>query len=148
MKNLGTIVKNAKGFTLMEVIMTMVIIGVTAVVILTWQKTSWTQTKSTNRLMVAGQVIEKQIEKIRMTIAQNPATNYPSFRTSFASKDSVMADTTVTPRMWVRWSTWDTLHDPKGHAITDICQVKLVAWWTGAGVNDSLKVETRIAKNF
>jgi prepilin-type N-terminal cleavage/methylation domain-containing protein len=148
MKKLEAIVKNASGMTLVEVLLSMVIIAVSALAIMMWQKTSWSQTTSTNRLMVAGHIVEKQLENVRMTIAQSPATNFTAFKTGFVNKDSVWADCSVTPCMWVKWSTYDTLHDPKGHSLSDVCQVKLTAWWAGAKKTDTLKLETRIAKNF
>jgi type II secretory pathway pseudopilin PulG len=154
MKKLETIVKNASGLTLIEVVLSIVIIATSAVVVLSWQKTSWSQTNATNRLMVAGQVIDKQIETKRMTIAQAPVANFTTFKTDYVSKTVVIIDSTVSPPVSVRWQAWDTLHDPKGNFIKDaansrnVVQVKLTAWWKGAKKNDTLRVETRIAKNF
>lgn len=138
----------AGGFTMVEVLLAMIIIATSAVAVLMWQKTSWSQTSSTNRLMVAGQIIEKQIEKQRMFIAQNPVTNFATFKTGFDNRDSVVVDNSVIPWVSVRWHAYDTLHDPHGNLITDVFKVNLTAWWTGCKPTDSLKVETRIAKNF
>jgi|SRR5271157_2402578 prepilin-type N-terminal cleavage/methylation domain-containing protein len=138
----------AGGFTMIEVLLAMIIIATSAVAVLMWQKTSWSQTSSTNRLMVAGQIVEKQIEQQRMIIAQNPVPNFQTFKTTFDNKDVVIVDNSVSPPVSVRWHAYDTLHDPNGHLITDVFKVNLTAWWTGAKPTDSLQVETRIAQNF
>jgi Tfp pilus assembly protein PilV len=152
MKKMEAIVKNASGMTMVEVLLSMIIILVSALAVLMWQKTSWSQTTSTNRLMVAGQVVEKQIEKQRMTIAQDPANNFTAFKTAYLytthPNGVVITDSTVSPYMSVRWIDYDTLHDPQSNPISDVCRVKLTAWWPGAGKSDSLRVEARIAKNF
>jgi prepilin-type N-terminal cleavage/methylation domain-containing protein len=148
MKKLAALVKNVSGFSIIEVLLSMVIIAVCAGVVIMWQKSSWSQTITTNRLMVAGQVVDKQIEKQRMIIAENPVTNFATFKTGFDNRDSVMIDSSISPPMSVRWHAYDTLHDPHGNSITDVYQIKLVAWWKGASPNDSLKLETRIAQNF
>lgn len=148
METTNAVPKGANGFTLVEVLLAMIIIATSAVAVLMWQKTSWSQASTTNKLMVAGQVVEKQIEKQRMIIAENPVQNFPKFKTGFDNVDSVIVDTTVTPMISVRWHAYDTLHDPNHHLITDVFQVKLAAYWPGAMSSDTLYVEARIAKNF
>ncbi len=148
MKKPDLVGRNAQGFTMIEVMLAGIIIATSAVAVLMWQKTSWSQTTSTNRLMAAGQIVEKQIEKQRMVIAQNPVTNFQTFKTTFDNHDVVVTDSSVTPPVSVRWHGYDTLHDPNGHVITDVLKVNLTAWWTGCKPTDSLQVETRIAQNF
>jgi len=142
----------SSGFTLIEVLLAMIIISVSAVAVLMWQKTSWSQTSSTNRLMVAGQIVEKQIEKQRMAIARDPVDSFAAFKTAYSytnnSSGVIVVDSTVSPPVLVRWIVYDTLHDPNLHAIRNVCKVNLTAWWTGCKPTDSLQVETRIAKNF
>lgn len=148
MKKLETIVKNASGLSLIEVLLSIVIIATSALAILMWQNTSWSQTASTNRLMVAGHIVDKQIEAQRMTIARSPVTNFAAFGTAFIGKDSVMVDCSVSPCVSVRWHAYNNLTDPKGHTIVNVYKVMLTAYWNGAKKSDTLRVEARIAKNF
>jgi type II secretory pathway pseudopilin PulG len=148
MKKLQAMVKNASGLSLIEVLLSIIIIATSAVVVLMWQKTSWSQTSYTNRLMVAGHVIEKQVEQRRMLIAQNPDQNFLTFKDAFKSKDSLIIDNSVTPPIKVLWNIKDTLIDPAGDHLDNVCWVKLRAFWDGARKNDTLQVITCIAKDF
>jgi Tfp pilus assembly protein PilV len=133
--------------TMVEVLLSMIIIITSAFAVLMWQKTSWSQTRTTNRLMVAGHIIEKQIEQQRMIIAQDPATNFAAFKTNYVNKTVLVIDSTVRPYITVKWNVYDTLHDPQGYIIKNVYQAKLAASW-GTGQTDTLKVTTCIAKNF
>jgi type II secretory pathway pseudopilin PulG len=142
------------GFTLVEVLLAMIIIMVSATSVLMWQKTSWSQTSSTNRLMVAGHIVDKQIEQKRMFIAQNPVANFAAFKAGFVGRDSIIVDNSLSPPISVRWHAYDTLTDPRDSLIHDkqnnrnVVRVVLTAWWPGAKPGDSLQLDTRIAKNF
>jgi Tfp pilus assembly protein PilV len=147
MKKLRAIFKNKAGLTLIEVLLSVVIIVTSAVAVLMWQKTSWSQTSYTNRLMVAGHVIEKQIEQRRMLIAQNAATNFVAFKSAFVNNDLTIIDSSVTPPIKVRWFVKDTLSDPSGNALSNVVWVRLKANW-GSGTKDTLTVYTCISKDF
>jgi Tfp pilus assembly protein PilV len=148
MKKLEAIVKNISGLSLIEVLLSMIIIVVSAIAVLSWQNSSWAQTKTTNRLMVAGHIVDKQVENQRMIIARDPPDSFPVFKTRFDNNDVTIIDSSVSPFVSVKWHGYDTLHDPHGHLITDVLQIKLTAWWAGCKVSDSLKLETRISQNF
>lgn len=148
MEMTNAVPKGANGFTLVEVLLAMIIIATSAVAVLMWQKTSWSQSSATNKLILAGQVVEKQLEAQRMNIANNPNANFTAYKTGFDNRDSLVADQTVTPPIYVRWHAFDTLHDPNGHLITDVLKLNAAAYWVGAKPSDTLFVETRIAKNF
>jgi prepilin-type N-terminal cleavage/methylation domain-containing protein len=136
-----------KGFTLIEVLLAMIIVMVSATSVLMWQKTSWSQTSTTNRLMVAGHVIEKQLEKQRMTIAENPSANFASF---VQNSTMVVVDSSVTPYITVLWTIYapDSLKDPQtGNNLNNVRKVQISAGY-GSGPADTLKVVTAISKNF
>ncbi len=76
MEMTNAVPKGANGFTMVEVLLAMIIIATSAVAVLMWQKTSWSQSSATNKLILAGQVVEKQIEKQRMFIAKNPGNKF------------------------------------------------------------------------
>jgi Tfp pilus assembly protein PilV len=145
MKKLQAFVKNTSGFTMIEVLLSILIIVTSAIVVLMWQKTSWSQTSSTNRLMVAGQIIEKQIEQRRMLVAQDPTNNFTSFK---SLSTLTIIDSSLTPPIQTDWVMKDTLKDPAGNLLANVRWVQIKASWRGCGKNDTLKVVTCIAKNF
>jgi prepilin-type N-terminal cleavage/methylation domain-containing protein len=142
-----TLLNNTHGFSLIEVLLAVIMIAICAIGMLMWQKSSWLQTSNTNKLMVAGQVIEKQIEKQRMIIAENPVVNFDQFTYTFLNKTVILTDSSTTPFIKVRWNVYDNLLDPSGHSVRNVYQVKLAAWW-GTQKVDTLKVTTCIARNF
>lgn len=132
-----------QGFTLMEVLFAMLIIGVCAVVAVQVQRTSWLQTSRTTRLSSAGQILEKQIERRRMVIAASPQVNYGKFK---LLTDTLIVDSTVSPPVQVRWLI-SPAHNPHGTEIDNVRLVELVASW-GSAKDDTLRVFTAIAKDF
>lgn len=136
-------IKNNRGFTLIEIIIAIVIIVISAVVFLVWQRSTWSRTGNTNRLMAAGQIIEKQIEKRRMVIAEKPLVNYEMFK---LLKDTTIIDTSVTPPVTVYWKI-NPAYSPDGKEVFHVRKVDITASW-GSGQNDTLKVTTCIARDF
>jgi prepilin-type N-terminal cleavage/methylation domain-containing protein len=132
------------GLTMVEVLLSMVIIGICAVSFLLWQKTSWSQATLTNRLMLAGQVIEKKIEAKRMWISSDALQNYTNFKNTKTFTD---VDQTVIPPITLNWTIYDTLHAPNGDPVLNACMVVIKASW-GSGKNDTLKVSTCFARDF
>jgi prepilin-type N-terminal cleavage/methylation domain-containing protein len=132
------------GFTILEVLISIIMIVITATAYLMWQKTSWSQTKLTNRRMAASQVMEKQIEWRRMDIARDPTTKFAAFQ---ALTEFTIVDATTKPNISVDWDIFDTLHAPDGTPVENAVRVHLVARW-GPGNLDSLSLWTNITKNF
>jgi prepilin-type N-terminal cleavage/methylation domain-containing protein len=134
----------SNGFTMIEVLLSVLIVLFTSTAYLMWQKTSWSQTTLANRRMRACQIMEKQIEGRRMTIAQNPAVNFAAFK---ALTSETITETSVTPNITVVWTVFDTLHAPNGDPVTGAVRVHLVARW-GPGTSDSLSLWTNVTENF
>jgi prepilin-type N-terminal cleavage/methylation domain-containing protein len=134
------------GFTMLEVLLSVLIISATATAFLIWQKTTWSQTRLTNRRMVACQVVEKQIEWRRMVIAQDPTAKFFAFK-AITGQDTVMVDTSVSPAIKVDWKIFDTLHAPNGDSVLGAVRVKLTASW-GPGKDDTMRLWTVVTKNF
>jgi prepilin-type N-terminal cleavage/methylation domain-containing protein len=144
MAMMGCNLARRNGFTMLEVLLSVLIVVVTATVYLMWQKTSWTQTTYTNRRMAASQVMEKQIEWRRMIIAQNPIANFAAFK---ALTETTMVETSPNPDVTVVWDIFDDLRAPNGDPVTGAVRVHLVARWGGVKA-DSLSLWTNITKNF
>ena len=136
--------QKSSGLTLIEVLIAMIIVTIGAVSFLLFQKTSWLQAAKTNRYLLAGQVIQKQIEKKRMWIASNPDSNYASFISPGACKQVTEIDSSTTPQISITYNICDTLHAPDNSTM-HACQVDVTASW---GTSDNLKVTTCFARNF
>jgi Tfp pilus assembly protein PilV len=137
----------SNGFTMLEVLLSVLIVLTTSTVYLMWQKTTWSQTTLANRRMRACQVVEKKIEWRRMIIAQNPTVNFAAFK-AITGKDTIMLDTTGKPNVSVEWKIHpDSLLAPNGDTIHNVIPVQLIASW-GPGKLDTLKIWTNVTKNF
>jgi len=129
-----------------EVLISALIVVFVAISFLMWQKTTWTQTRLTNRQMLASQVIEKQIEARRTVISLNPVTNFNAFKT-MPGKDTIITDSSTTIPIKVEWKIYDTIKAPNGDNVNNVVSVKLIASW-GSGKVDSLKMWANISQNF
>jgi prepilin-type N-terminal cleavage/methylation domain-containing protein len=125
------------GFTLIEILMTIMIVGVIALNIMMFQTSSWKRTSSSNKLLVAGQMIERQIEYLRMKIDSDPINNFPPH------------DSTITENgIKLSWNI-SSAHRPKesSGSLPNVRRCDLIASW-GKEKNDSLVVTTYIARSF
>jgi Tfp pilus assembly protein PilV len=134
----------SNGFTMLEVLLSVLIVMFTATAYLMWQKASWSQTTAANRRMRACQIVEKQVEWQRLTIAQNPTVNFAAFK---AMTTTTRVDTSTRPNITVVWTILDTLKAPNGDPVSNAVRVHLVARW-GPGTSDSLSLWTNMTKNF
>jgi len=75
------------GFSLLEILVSLVIVGIIGVSIIALQTSVWKRSATSNRLLVAGQLIEKQIESIRLTIDQDPTSNFPPVNGSIVEQN-------------------------------------------------------------
>jgi prepilin-type N-terminal cleavage/methylation domain-containing protein len=129
------------GFTLTEVLIVLFIMALAATGFIFLQKNTWSGTRQSNKVTIVSQVLEKQIEKLRMQIAQDPETNFPSLVA--AKNNTIETDVNGVDVHWtVRAAT-----DPLGAVIDNVREVELKAKWR-TDRWDSLVVITCIAKNF
>jgi prepilin-type N-terminal cleavage/methylation domain-containing protein len=128
------------GFTLMEVLISMVVIGLCTAAFLAFQTSSWSASQKARNTMAAGQLIEKQVEYLRMRIASSPKDTFPVLM-AVGNQDS-----TVAKNITVRWVVANAL-DIKGAVMPNVRQVTFTAIWT-APSTDSIVVPTCISKNF
>jgi prepilin-type N-terminal cleavage/methylation domain-containing protein len=124
-----------QGFSLVEVIVSMVIISIIAVSLLSFQTSSWKKTTTSNRMIVAGHMIEKQIELMRMNIDQNQALNFPPLPGSVTENGVTLI-----------WTVSDAVR-PVGGTVHNARKCDFIAI-CGSGKNDTLKVSTYLSKMF
>jgi hypothetical protein len=127
----------------MEILLSIVVMTISAGVFIKWQATTWKQTGETNRLRMAAFICEKQIEMRRLTIFRDPDNNFSAFTDL---TDTTIVDNTVKPPVTVNWHI-STVLGPDNVAITNVRKVDLKAIW-GTGKKDSLLVSTCIARDF
>jgi Tfp pilus assembly protein PilV len=143
MKQCAAIFRTHTGLTLMEILMAIVVMTISAGLFIKWQGTTWKQTADANRLRMASFIIEKQIEARRLTITRNPANNFTAFA---ALTDTTIIDNSVKPPVTVKWVI-SNAKNPANANIVHVRKVDLIASW-GSGKNDSLRVTTCIAQDF
>jgi prepilin-type N-terminal cleavage/methylation domain-containing protein len=131
------------GFTLLEMLISLTVIGFAASFLIYAQQSTWKMSGNSNKLSTAAQIIEKQIENRRMVIARDPVNNYARFK---ALSDTTIIDNSVTPSVKVVWHI-SAKTDVNGSNIENVRKVILNASW-GYNNGDSLTVETCIGKNF
>jgi Tfp pilus assembly protein PilV len=125
------------GFAIMEIILIMVVIGIIAANIMTLQQSSWSMSGSSNKLLLAGQIIDRQVEELRMYVDRDPSTNFPPSDSSFTENGITLKWklSTVTRSVGTKVN------------IDNVRECNLTAGW-GAKKWDTLRVRTYIARNF
>ena len=126
-----------EGFTLLEILVAMMILAFfigTAVIV---QQNTMSRTRSSNKMLVAGHLIEKQIEYMRMQILKDPDTNWPPTDTTFTSND-ITVDCNIS-------YAYDL--ETGSTKIDSVRKLDIEATWV-AGKPDTLAVETYLAKMF
>lgn len=128
---------NAKAFTLLEVLVSMALIGIIGVLIFSIQTSSWKRVTSSNRTLVAGHMIEKQIEAMRMNISRDQNHNFPPVSGSVTNNGVTL-----------KWQISDALRpkDSTTH-LTNVKQCDFTASW-GNGKSDTLRATTYLSKMF
>jgi prepilin-type N-terminal cleavage/methylation domain-containing protein len=131
----------SSGFTIVEILVSMSIMGICLVGVLWMQKSSWQNTKSSNKAMQAGQMIEQRIEEIRTNIVLDTNTFrlLQSSDTSYGTTNGI----TIHRQMSDRGSTSDMLQ-----VNMDIRKALFIGTWRGWGADTSLSVMTYISKCF
>lgn len=130
-------VSSCRGLALMEIILILVIIGIIGARIISFQASSWKRTGTSNRMLVAGQMIERQVEKMRMHVDSDPDNNFPPGDSTF-SENGITLECTVSPVY--------RFTDPS-KALDHVRKCELTASW-GSGKDDSLNVTAYLSKNF
>jgi prepilin-type N-terminal cleavage/methylation domain-containing protein len=126
----------ARGMTLLEVLFAMIVVGVGSVLFFKMQKTSSGQARSNSQIMKAGQLIEKQVEFVRITVSGDTVKNWPP------------RDTTVTENGIKLVRTLSSTQSPKdGAPLPGVRRLDITASW-GDGKQDTLKVSTYVSKKF
>ena len=127
----------SSGFAIMEVILMLVIIGIIGSSTIMLHRSSWKTSSISNRMLIAGQMIERQIEELRMQVDADPENNFPV-------DDGSITENGIT----VSWKSTEVTRTVGSRiALDHIRKCELIAQW-GNGKNDSLSLTTYLSKNF
>jgi prepilin-type N-terminal cleavage/methylation domain-containing protein len=125
------------GFSLVEILVTVLIISLVLGVVAYFQRNTWSTTRKNNNTLVAGQLIEQQLEKIRMNIARDTNTYWPPAGDNYTDPASSIL---------VAWQYSDVV-DPGGTVLTRVRNVRFVAYYPSSRP-ESLVVNAYVAHDF
>ena len=128
--------RSQNGLTLMEICIALVVIGVGVGVFLKMQGSSGNSMSGNGKMMRAGQLVEKHIEAIRISIARDTISNWPPNDTGFTEtglKLTRKVSAAVSPK--------------DGTVLGNVRKVDIIVTW-GAFKLDSLDVTTYVARRF
>src|SRR5512137_1215830 len=123
-----------RGFTLVEILITILIISLTSVGFMWLQRSTWKISRGANRMLLSGQMIQSALESTRNAIALNPAT----FATGLAADSDYAAVNGITIHRHLD-AAGDATTMPMANA--DVRRVRFTAKWMG-WKQDSLVVIT------
>jgi Tfp pilus assembly protein PilV len=124
------------GLSLLEALFTLVIIAVTTGVIALFRCNASLATRRTNNTLVAGQLIERQVEQMRASIAAD-TTNWPPVGGSISDTASGIR---------VEWTMSDVA-DPSGSSVALVRRMRYVARWD-TPKPDSVVVYSHLSRDF
>jgi prepilin-type N-terminal cleavage/methylation domain-containing protein len=127
------------GWSLIEVVAAIVVVGIGVSLYVKVNKMSASGSGNNSRILVAGKMIEKHLEDMRITIARDTLRNWPPGNLSVAA--SPPHRISLVQRVSPAYSPKD------GALVSNVVQVELVAQWT-LPKRDSLKITTYVTKRF
>jgi type II secretory pathway pseudopilin PulG len=126
----------------MEILIAVVVVGFFTSGVLIALQNSWFSSKRSNTLLVAGHLIEQEIERVRIHTAERPDSNF-SYVLSLHEFDTVINNIRL---VWLIEHPAPAIRDsvpPRAN----IARATLTAYWS-VPQQDSLSVQTYLAKNF
>lgn len=124
------------GFTLLEILISLAILLVIGVAAFSIQSSTWKRVVTSTHLTVAGQMIERQIEQLRMNVSVNPNLYFPPSDSSYVENGITLS-----------WTHGTVTRPHSATTLTDVMQYTFTAAW-GKKSTDSLRVTTCISKLF
>lgn len=124
------------GFTLLEVVIALALISIVSVLLFSSHSSSWRNVIGSDKLLIAGHLIEQRIEHMRTVIDRSPDDFFPP-ESSQLSENGIH----------LTWTISEATRPTDGATITNVRKCSFVASW-GKGKNDTLKVSTYLSKMF
>jgi prepilin-type N-terminal cleavage/methylation domain-containing protein len=125
-----------RGLTLLEIMIAIVVIGIGIGIFLKMQKNSGSNMAGNSKMMRAGQIVEKHVEAIRISIARDTIANWPP------------RDTTYTENLLKVERKVSEAKSPKTlDILPNVRKVDITISW-GKFRQDSLDVSTYVSRRF
>jgi len=131
---------NQAGFTLAEILVAIIIIGISVSSVLILQKGTFMNSTYTNRRNYASQMIAREIENTRNMVISDS--------TRFSSLDTTKPDTVLPVENGVNLKWHYGSATLNSVAIPDARTVTMTASWQSGNKKDSIRVISAIAKQF
>ncbi len=128
-----------RGWSLIEVMAAIVVIGIGITLFTKVQKMASQQSSTNSKMLMAGKLIEKYLEDTRIKIAANTTANWPPANQTI----SPVAPDYITVVSIIS----DALSPIDGILVVNVKRVDIKASWNKPYV-DSLKVTTYVSKQF
>lgn len=125
-----------RGLTLLEIMIAIVVIAIGIGIFLKMQKSSGSNMTGNSKMMRAGQIVEKHVEAIRISIARDTVANWPPHDTTYTEnllKVERKVKAATSPRT--------------GANLPNVREVDLTISW-GKFHQDSLDVSTYVSRKF
>lgn len=132
-------VPGQKGWTLLEVVAAVVVIGLGVMLFMRVQASSSRDSATNSRILMAGKLVEKFLEDTRINILRDTLANWPPRDRTVAATPP--ANITITGRISPAYSPKD------GALVANVVRMDILATWTQP-FRDSLKVTTYVSKRF
>jgi type II secretory pathway pseudopilin PulG len=127
------------GWTLIEALAAIIIVGIGVTLFSKVQKMSSGDSSTNSQILLAGKMIEKRLEDTRIKISKDTAANWPP-------KDTTING--VSPNFIKLVSVVTTAYSPKdGAVVANVKRLDITASWTQPR-KDSLKITTYVSKRF
>jgi prepilin-type N-terminal cleavage/methylation domain-containing protein len=122
------------GLTLLEILIAIVVVGIAVSLFMNLQRRSGSRLAGNSNLLKAGQIIERHMEAMRISIARDTVANWPPRDTSFKENRITLVRRISAAR------------SPKtGDLLPNVRRVDVITAW-GTGQGDSLNISTYVAK--
>ena len=122
------------GLTLIEILIAILVAGIGVTLFMFLQKSSGTRLAGNSSILKAGQMVEKHMETLRISIARDTAANWPPRDTSYKEGRISMVRKVSEAR------------SPKDNSkLPNVRRVDILAAW-GTGSGDSLAIITYVTK--
>jgi prepilin-type N-terminal cleavage/methylation domain-containing protein len=131
--------KGARGWTLLEVLAALSVVGLGVLLFTRVQHSSNRDIGENSRIMLAGKLIEQFLEDTRITIAKDTLHNWPPKNRSVAA--SAPSFISLSGKFYPAYSPKD------GVPVKNVMRMDIVAAWTRP-YPDSVKVTTYVSKRF
>jgi prepilin-type N-terminal cleavage/methylation domain-containing protein len=131
--------RSQRGWTLIEVLAAVVVIGLGLALFTRVQHSSSRGTGENSRILQAGKAIEQFIEDTRIKIAKDTLVNFPPVNTSIAA--------TAPNFIAIRSTVSNAVSPVDGAVVANVRRLDITASWTRP-YKDSLKVTTYVSKRF